>query len=342
MLLSNIQSIIKSLRGKTIAIVYIFEKEDAPGFNHFLAWKDNILIGWLNAIYELKCLPYIIDVRTFIQKASNYSLPHIDYVINLNSGCYKLSTMGLVPSVCSFLDIPCIPCNAVSILSCENKKISNYIAQGFGMMIPQFINNGITKGIYRPINLGNSIGLKKGCFDDLKETGIYQEFIPGYDVTIPLAYNYYLNDVDVLPPILYLPDNLDPEWIFDEKTKKLDTGFETIPFLTIESETQKKLVELLKIFDIKTYGRIDARIKFTGERLSKEIVNKPFAMEDLYFIEVNSMPTIEQGDGFDLAFNALLSNSNHSFFRFADEYRSIIQNPTINGFLLLCSMLSIR
>ena len=58
------------LKGKTIALVYIFEKETADGFNHFLIWKDKVLTGWLSAIYELNCLPYIIDVRTFMQKAS--------------------------------------------------------------------------------------------------------------------------------------------------------------------------------------------------------------------------------------------------------------------------------
>ena len=29
-------NLLKNIRGKTIAIVYIFEKEDADGFGHFL------------------------------------------------------------------------------------------------------------------------------------------------------------------------------------------------------------------------------------------------------------------------------------------------------------------
>lgn len=332
---------IKSLRGKTIAIVYIFENEDAAGFQHFLIWRDKIITGWLNSIYELDCLPYIIDVRTFMQKASNYSLPHIDYVINLNSGCYKLSTMGLVPSICSFLNIPCIPCDSVSILSTESKKLSNYIARGFGLNIPEFLNKKGVNGIYRPTNLGNSIGLEKGYFENFKKEGIYQKFIPGYDVTIPLAFNFCSNDIDILPPILYLPDNLDPNWIFDEETKAKDCGFITIPFLNIEDDAKKELINFLKALNIKTYGRIDARIKSTNTKLSKKIVNLPFSNKDLYFIEINSMPTIESGDGFDLAFNATMLNKEHSFYMCVNEYINAVSHPTINGFLLACSMLAL-
>ena len=153
------------LKGKTIALVYIFEKETADGFNHFLIWKDKVLTGWLSAIYELNCLPYIIDVRTFMQKASCGTLPHIDYVINLNSGCISLSTMGLVPSICSFLNIPCIPCDTNAILATENKKISNFIAIGTNLQIPKFLDKYNNFGIYRPLSMGNSIGIEKKHFD---------------------------------------------------------------------------------------------------------------------------------------------------------------------------------
>lgn len=332
--------ILDSLKGKTIAIVYIFEKENAKGFEHFLVWKDKILTGWLNAIYELDCVPYIIDVRTFLQKASNYSLPHIDYVINLNSGCTELSTMGLIPSVCSFLSIPCIPCDANSILSTENKKISNYIAIGNKIQTPKFLNEKNKTGIYRPINLGNSIGIQKGTFLDFDSNGIYQEFIPGYDITIPIAYNFKSQCIDVLPPTLYYPNSLDNNWVYDEQTKEKDKNLTRLQFLEIEDKTKQELIELFKIFDIKTYGRIDARMK-CEKTLSGNEVKKPFSFDNCYFLEINSMPTIEQCDGFDLAFKSVLTNKTHSFYECAKEYINHIKNPTINGFLLASSMLAL-
>lgn len=331
---------LKELRGKTIAIVYIFEKEDADGFRHFLVWKDKILTGWLSAVYELECLPYIIDVRTFMQKASNYSLPHIDYVINLNSGCNKLSTMGLVPSVCSFLNIPCIPCDATAILTTENKKISNYIAMGNALPTPKFLDIENNYGIFRPINLGNSIGVEKKHFTDFSADGIYQEFIPGYDVTIPVAFNYLSQKLDILPPTIYFPHTQDPNWIYDEETKEDDKGLTRLQFLEIEESTKQVILDFFKIFGIKTYGRIDVRLK-ESNLLSNDVVNRPFSFKDCYFLEINSMPTIESCDGFDLAFKAVLSYKNYSFYKCAQEYVTFIKKPTINGFLLACSMLSI-
>ena len=331
---------LKDLQGKTIAIVYIFEKEDAAGFGHFLVWKDKILTGWLNAVYELKCLPYIIDVRTFMQKASNYSLPHIDYVINLNSGCNELSTMGLVPSICSFLNIPCIPCDATAILTTENKRISNYVAIGNALQTPKFLDADNNYGIYRPINLGNSIGIEKKHFTDFNADGIYQEFIPGYDVTIPVAFNYLSQELDILPPTLYFPHTQDPDWIYDEKAKEKDKGLTRLQFLEIEEETKHAILKFFRVFGIKTYGRIDARLK-ESHLLSGDAVNTPFSFKDCYFLEINSMPTIEPCDGFDLAFKAVLSNEKHSFYRSAKEYVDSVEHPTINCFLLASSMLAV-
>ncbi len=333
-------SLLDSIKGKTIALVYIFEKEEAKGFEHFLVWKDKILTGWLNAIYEIECLPFIIDVRTFMQKASNYSLPHIDYVINLNSGCTKLSTMGLVPSICSFLNIPCIPCDSTAILTTEHKKISNYIALGANLQTPRVLDSMENYGVYRPINLGNSIGIEVGYFQNFNRDGIYQEFIPGYDVTLPLAFNFITKKIDILPPTLYFPETRDENWIYNEKIKENDIGLKRYQFLEIDESTKKEIIEFFKIFGIKTYGRIDARLKCENKLLGTE-AEKPFSFKDCFFLEINSMPTIETDDGFDLAFKAVLSNKQHSFYECVHEYINYVKNPTINGFLLATSIISL-
>lgn len=339
--MTQFQTLLNNVKGKTIALVYIFEKEDAPGFKHFLVWKDKILIGWLKAIYELDCMPYIIDVRTFLQKASNHSLPHIDYVVNLNSGCYTLSTMGLVPAICSFLDIPCIPCDAIAILSAENKKISNYVAKGLNLLTPNTLDNNSKGGIYRPNNLGNSIGIRLGSkMENEHVTGMFQEFIPGYDITIPFAFNPEYKEIDVFPPILYLPNTLDPYWIFDEESKKEDAGLKTVSFHSIEQSARRQLVSLIKTFNINTFGRIDARIKTTDIQLSEKIVEGSFDLKNTYFIEINAMPTVEEGDGLDLAFKEAQKNETNNFHRCVSHYISEIHHPTINGFLLFVSILA--
>ena len=116
------------IQGKTIAVVYIFEGEQGEGFEHYDIWQSDVISEWLYAIQQNHCRPLIMDVRTFILKAMSQTLPEIDFVLNLNNGNKVLSTLGLVPSVCSFLNIPCIPCNTVSIIAGEHKGIANYVA----------------------------------------------------------------------------------------------------------------------------------------------------------------------------------------------------------------------
>ena len=55
----------------------------------------NVISLWMNAVQSLHCMPLILDVRTFVEKALNRTLPKIDYVINLNCGSCELSPMSM-------------------------------------------------------------------------------------------------------------------------------------------------------------------------------------------------------------------------------------------------------
>ena len=77
------------LFGKTIAIIYIFEGEDALGYKHYETWKTDVISSWMFAVEELHCIPLIMDLRTFVQKAMDKSLPQIDYVINCRTSNYN-------------------------------------------------------------------------------------------------------------------------------------------------------------------------------------------------------------------------------------------------------------
>ena len=328
------------LKGKTVALVYIFEKEDAAGFQHYWVWKSDIISGWLNAIQEIGCVPFILDVRTFIQKAMNRDLPQIDYVINLNCGNYELSSLSLVPAVCSFLAIPCIPCDAAAIVISENKLLSNIIARTYGINVPKDLDWNNKSGIYRPLNLGSSIGVSVGYASG--KQGTYQEFIPGYDVTVPIMYNPYCGDIDILPPIIYIPKSLDPNWIYDEKEKIKDDGFVTYPLMQIEDEVRHKILDLAHTFPIKTFGRVDMRLRTERDILSTEVINDTISADDLFFVEINSMPTIEKEDSFEFAIAAAKENMRHSLYPFIDSYYSVFSSPTVNGVVLASAMLSIK
>lgn len=331
-MINDIKSKINSVMGKTIAIVYIFEGDNSSGFQHFYIWKSKIIAKWMEAVQELKGMPLIMDVRTFVDKAMSNTLPHIDYVINLNSGTYSLSTMALVPSVCSAINVPCIPCNATTIVSGEEKNLSNYIAMGIGLNVPEYIPDDNPDGIFRPINLGNSMGVVKGSVPQ-GQNGIYQKFIPGYDITTPLVYNAVSRQIDIMPTVVFYPTTEQKSWFYDENAKHQQSGY-TFKKIYLDNKIQEYYIKLANIMGIKTFCRIDARVKHFYELGGK--LNAHF--DETFFIEINVMPTVRDNNSFHYSFNNI--NEGDSLYCYVSEFRKYIENPTINTFLLTSSMLS--
>lgn len=323
------------IKGKTIGIVYTFEGDVSSGFEHFFIWKSNILTKWLLAVEELHCMPLILDVRTFIDKAMNQTLPYLDFVLNLNTGMLNLSAMALVPSTCSSLGIPCIPCDAVSIVAGENKLLSNLIAKSTGIQVPKTLPSNIPGGISRPINLGNSLGVKRGV-NDTYPNGIYQEFISGYEITTPAVYNAMTHKMDLLPTVIYLHETENLDWFNGEDEKKIRTGY-SFKKVRLDKKINEKYLELIHNLSIQTFCRIDARIK-CSEKIYHNSSYDMVSFEDIYFIEINVMPTIRDNNNFSFAFNSIASDD--SLYSCVKAQEEIIGRVNIFNFLLASSMLS--
>ena len=331
----KILQLITDLRGKTIGIVYIFEKELAPGYIHYEAWKSDVISSWLNAVQELKCVPYIMDARTFVYKAMNNTLPILDYVVNLNNGNVDLSTLGLIPSICSFLSIPCIPCNTLSMMIGEDKMVSNLIAYAKAMNIPEELDISDPNGIMRPYTLGSSCGIKRGCNGHLPEGFLYQEFIPGFDMTTPILYNPLTQKLDILPAVMYYPQNKDIEWFLGQDEKEKHSGY-IKRIIHIDDTSKKKYLELAHAFSIKTYCRIDARVKCGSIQELEVLCEKPIDFERIYFLEINPTPTIKENINFHTSLQNLPAN--YDIRKCFDEYNSHIEHTSYTGFILFCSM----
>lgn len=330
------ESSLSKLYGKTIGIVYTFEGESAAGYEHYEIWKSDVISSWMRAVEELQGLPLIIDARTFIQKAMNYTLPHLDYVINLNNGNKNISTLGLIPSVCAFLNIPCIPSNTIATVIGEQKHLSNIIVKELGINVPKSLSMNDTSGITRPIGLGSSLGVDRGITNNtFKQNYIYQEFIEGFDITTPILYNPLSETLEVLPAILYLPDTLDINWYLGEKEKALHKGYEK-KVVTLAEYAKEKYLELAKTFGISCYCRIDARISCTSSIDVQELLNNPIALDNIYFLEINPMPTIKEGINFLTAMNGIFKNE--LIYQCFELYKKQVPNPTHMGFILSCSM----
>lgn len=325
------------ISGKTIGVVYIFEGENAPGFEHYHIWQSDIISKWLLAIQDLKCRPLILDVRTFVDKAISSTLPNIDYVLNLNCGSCELSPMALIPSVCGFLHIPCIPCNSIAILAGENKLMSNLLAQATGIQVPQSLDSATKNGIFRPLNLGSSVGVKRGFTSNIN--GLYQEFIKGYDITTPIVYNPITQKMEVMPTVLYIAEEDNVEWYLGEENKNSRSGFTRKTILHLSEELQAKYFELVQNMSINTFCRIDARIKCASPDELKLLLEKPLQLRDIYFIEINPMPTVWINNAFSHSFSEI--QQTQSFLAYIQELQNNVPQISLHNFLLSASIFAL-
>ena len=329
-------NVLNSIAGKTIAIVYIFEGETAQGSRHYDVWRTDVITAWLKAVQELRCLPLILDVRTFANKALNGTLPRIDYVINLNNGNLDISTLSLVPSVCAFLAIPCIPCDSATLLTGESKMISNLIAASCNIVTPKDLPSTSNAGINRPNSMGSSIGVVRG--ERISETDLYQEFIQGFDMTTPILYHPILRRLEVLPPIMYYPDNNDLQWYLGEKEKATHASYKKLA-VAFDDETREHYLKLAKKCGITTFCRIDSRVFCSSQEELHTLSQTIIPFERVRFIEINPMPTIKEGINFLSSLNSV--ETDNPFYSLLNTYMGIIQEATMTGFILSCSILAL-
>lgn len=317
---------------------YSIRKESAPGYSIYESWKSDVISSWMVAVDELGAIPLVLDARTFISKVVNTTMPQIDYVINLCNGLKDIPVLGAVPAVCAFDALPCIPNNAKTIMIGEDKRISNHLATLSGINIPRETSIESDNGIIRPISFGSSIGVMKTPVPRPTYDYICQEFIEGYDVTVPIMYNPLYEDFEVLPGVLYLPCHADPEWFLGEEEKQLHTAYEKVG-IEIPVSIQKNLLSLAKLFQVDTYCRVDTRIR-TSEILSRDrIPSFSFELKDLYFLEINTMPTIKEGINFHTSIvNMGTRNRMSAAF---DLFKEHVKNPSITGFILASSILAL-
>ncbi len=329
------KDLLQKIKSKSIAIVYTYKNEMAQGFEHYDYWGMNVVSDWAKAIEELSCIPYIVDVRTFGYKALNNTLPPIDFVINLNAGNSCISTLGLVPSICSFLGIPCIPNNTLQIVTGEHKEFSNLIVKSLGIKVPKKIDKNNNTGIFRPMNLGSSIGVKRGIEIESGRKGLYQEFIQGFDMTTPILFNPLTKELETLPPIAYIPQNNDINWFLGEREKESHNGY-IKQSASLSHDSQELFIKIAKTYEVKTLCRIDTRIRCDNSYEMYKLIENTIPIEKIFFLEINMMPTITERINFCNSIENLSPNIN--IFESLTYYKKNIPNHSITGFILFCSI----
>lgn len=167
---------------------------------------------------------------------------------------------------------------------------------------------------------------------------IYQEFIKGFDITTPLLFNPITSELEVLPAILYMPNKNDVDWYLGEEEKRLHQGYAK-QVLQLSTDAKKMYTSLAKEMGIFSYCRIDARLHCESEDELFEFLHNPIPLDKLYFLEINSMPTIKDNINFHTSMNAL--EERYSIYTCYETYKELISQATHTGFILSCSMISL-
>lgn len=215
-----------TISGETWAIVYAYESPRRPRHLWYDRWRYDVLNDYVQAASILGAEPYILDIDQFIISDA-LRRGEFDFVVNLNSGATPISNLGLVPSLAQWHRTPCFPNTADVILAGERKDICKRVFATW-FKVPRDANSlqdtADATFIRKPRTMGNSQGVIRcdkvqgGTADDF-----FEEFIAGYDVTIPVYYDIEIGDYVVAAAVTYFPEVGDPrQWFlsYDEKMQR--------------------------------------------------------------------------------------------------------------------------
>jgi hypothetical protein len=290
-----------------VGIVYSFEPSKNITKIWYDKWRTDVISSYGYALENLGATPYYIDVDSFCRQASSSTLPLLDCIFNLNAGITPISNWAFVPSVARWHNIPTCPCESDTIIIGESKDISYLIAKEERFNIPNCYSLQeirhlplSTEIIKKPLYLGGSVGIElikpsarlSSNMND-KDDVIYEEFISGYDLTVPVVFNPMTNDLSTCPAILYLPSCRESHlWFHNEKTKRTFKGYKKKTII-LPNKVNMKIQRLAQRFNIQTFCRLDFRLKRTVP--VKDIRGNDISSDDIFFMEINPMPTLRFG-----------------------------------------------
>ena len=175
------------------------------------------------------------------------------------------------------------------------------LAKECGLLVSPTCEASDPNGIFRPLNWGSSLGVVRGKCPTAQK-GIYQKFIKGFDITTPAIFNPLTENFDFLPTIVYVPKNQDINWFFGETAKEEKIGYQRELVYDLCDSLKEKYIELIRIIGVKTFCRIDARIMVSNYNDIDAILSSPISDRNLYFVEINVMPTVNTNNSFGFSY----------------------------------------
>ena len=300
-----------ALKDRRVALVYSFPKPSEPSNRWYDRWRTRVIMSYGEALERIGVVPYYCDIDTFIQQISTGRLGHCDAVMSLNAGVRPVSHFALVPAVAQWFRKPIIPCTADTIMAGERKDLGNALASRAGLRVPRIYRphelveaRNAARVVIKPRDLGGSFGLRAINGKSLEPTDfdggkIVQEFVFGYDVTIPVFVDASTGELTIGDATVYVPSQSVPtEWIYDRDAKEAYVGGSGVGSvvrkqLPLEPAATQSIREYCSMIGVDCFARVDFRLQVD------ELVNiDRIKANNLAFIEINPMPTVCVGLAF--------------------------------------------
>lgn len=235
----------------------------------------------------------------------------IDIVFNIAEGFSGDARESQIPIFCEILGIAYTHSNPTAHAIGLDKTFSKLVAKGAGILTPGFqiirnISDQIDNNLKFPLIVKpNSEGSSKGVYDKnivydkeslvarikfiskgFSDGVLIEEFIKGREFTVAVLGN---DDPKILPIIEqkfdFLPKGYhkiagyELKWFYEDKLKDLHDAYDCPAKLSnkLQNKIEETSKKIFKVLNVKDCARIDFRLD---------------AKENLYFLEVNTLPGI--------------------------------------------------
>ena len=141
-----------------------------------------------------------------------------------------------------------------------------------------------------------------------------------------------------MPTVMYVAQEDSVEWFLGENHKETRSGFTRKTIHNLSPLLKQKYLELVNTLSINTFCRIDARIKCESEKDLQVLLDKPLELSDVYFVEINPMPTVWINNAFSHSFSSLPQD--HSLAKYIRELEKLVNQVNIHNFLLSIAMIA--
>jgi len=283
---------LKSLESKRLAIVYSdrFEGDSKQTWYH--RWRTDVVGFFSQAAENLGMEITFLNVDQLIdisRKECNY-FP--DYVLNLNAGNKYLGNLVLAPALSSWRNKTVAFCDARTAILSEDKPTSRLYAGEAGFSLP-LTSKDIKVGesaIYKPTNLGSSVGVYRQRYDGDEPVGyMVEEYIKGYDGTIVLIPSCESGKLQTVAAQIVIPKVEQPaDWIYSEIAKEETGEAPEMEFVDIDFDVDisHAAEQLAFSCGCTSVARIDIRYTEFEQGTGK------LTLANTKYIELNALPTM--------------------------------------------------